>query len=587
MKRISLAVLIFLVILAGCSSPTTESKKEEPQSPQPLTSESTATKIEVQQRVDKEQHRVNQVVPAAEAKASSPPAARMKAANPAGMVAADRAKPYIAAPPTWNRESYNPVHESGFINAGREPLSTFSIDVDTAAYANVRRFITGGSLPPVGAVRIEEMINYFSYDYPAAASSEPFSLSAETGPSPFHKGYQLVRIGLKAQDIAKEQLPPSNLVFLIDVSGSMQDANKLPLLKQAMTLLVKQLGERDRVSLVVYAGADRVVLTPTSGNRHQEILAAIDQLQAGGSTHASGGIRTAYQLARQSFMPGGNNRVILASDGDFNVGVTSRDELQRLIEAEGKSGVYLTVLGFGMGNYHDDTMEILADKGNGNYAYIDSLLEAKKVMVKELSGTLFTLAKDVKIQVEFNPSRVGAYRLIGYENRALANEDFRNDSKDAGEIGVGHRVTALYELIPAGHGSIPELDPLKYQMPKRVPSSNSQELMTVKLRYKPLKSSSSRLISLAVNDSPAAKPSADFRFAAAVAGYGMLLTQSEHLGTFTWEQCLEMARTGRGRDVEGYRAELYRLVEMSQLLAQQQKPSQEVRPESQLHPLFR
>ncbi len=586
MKRISLAVLIFLMILAGCSSPTTESKKEEPQNPQPLTSESTATKTEVQQRVDKEQQRANQLPPAAEAMASSPQAARMKAANTAGMVTADRAKPYIATPPTWNRESYNPTQETGFINAGRDPLSTFSIDVDTAGYANVRRFVTGGNLPPVGAVRIEEMINYFSYDYPAPSSSEPFSLSTETGPSPFHKGYQLVRIGLKAQDIAKGQLPPSNLVFLIDVSGSMQDANKLPLIKQAMTLLVKQLGERDRVSLVVYAGADRVVLPPTAGNRQQEIMAAIDQLQAGGSTHASGGIRTAYQLARQSFMTGGNNRVILASDGDFNVGVTSRDELQRMIEAERRSGVYLTVLGFGMGNYHDDTMEILADKGNGNYAYIDSLLEAKKVMVKELSGTLFTLAKDVKIQVEFNPARVGAYRLIGYENRALANEDFRNDSKDAGEIGVGHRVTALYELIPAGHSSIPGLDPLKYQMPKRVPSSNSQELMTVKLRYKPLKATSSRLISLAVNDVPTAQPSADFRFAAAVAGYGMLLSHSEHLGTFTWEQCLELARSGRGRDVEGYRAELYRLVEMSQLLAQQ-KPSQAVQPESQLHPLFR
>ncbi len=587
MKRISLAVLIFLVILAGCSSPTTESKKEEPQSPQYLASESTANKTEVQQRVDKEQQQAYRPVPAAEAMAPPPQAARMKATSTVGMVAADRAKPYMSAPPTWNRESYNPVKESGFINAGRDPLSTFSIDVDTAGYANVRRFVTGGSLPPVGAVRIEEMINYFSYDYPAPSSSEPFSLSAETGPSPFHKGYQLVRIGLKAQDIAKEQLPPSNLVFLIDVSGSMQDANKLPLIKQAMTLLVKQLGERDRVSLVVYAGADRVVLPPTSGNRQQEILAAIDQLQAGGSTHASGGIRTAYQLARQSFMRGGNNRVILASDGDFNVGVTSRDELQRMIEAERRSGVYLTVLGFGMGNYHDDTMEVLADKGNGNYAYIDSLLEANKVMVKELSGTLFTLAKDVKIQVEFNPARVGAYRLIGYENRALAAEDFRDDSKDAGEIGVGHRVTALYELIPAGHSSIPGLDPLKYQMPKRVPSSNSQELMTVKLRYKPLKATSSRLISLAVNDAPTAKPSADFRFAAAVAGYGMLLSHSEHLGTFTWEQCLEMARSGRGRDVEGYRAELSRLVEMSQLLAQQQKPLQEMRPESQLHPLFR
>ena len=350
----------------------------------------------------------------------------------------------------------------------------------------------------------------------------------------------------------------------------MQDANKLPLLKQALPLLVRQLGARDRVALVVYAGGDSVVLAPTPGNRQQEILAAIDRLRAGGSTHASGGIRTAYQLARQGFLAKGNNRVILASDGDFNVGVTSRDELQRLIEEERKSGVYLTVLGFGMGNYHDDTMEILADKGNGNYACIDSLLQAEKVMVKELSGTLFALAGDVKIQVEFNPARVGAYRLLGYENRALADEDFRDDTKDAGEIGVGHRVTALYELIPAGHESIPQLDPLKYQAAQPSSTSGSGELLTVKLRYKPLGEQTSRLMSLPVREASARQTTADFRFAAAVAGYGMLLTRSGHLGGFTWEQCLDMARSGRGFDAEGYRAEFYRLVEASQLLARQQ-----------------
>ena len=572
MKRITLTFLLSLVILAGCSSPTTESTKEEPQQPPTRIAENTATTTGGHHQAEKKEQRANPPAPAAEAMASSFQATRMKAAGAAvGMTAVDRAMPQSAAPPVWNRESYNPNKENGFLNAGREPLSTFSIDVDTAGYANVRRFVTGGSLPPAGAVRIEEMINYFSYEYPAPSGSDPLALSAEIGPSPFHADYQLVRIGLKARDLAKEQLPPSNLVFLIDVSGSMQDANKLPLLKQAMTLLVKQLGARDQVAIVVYAGADRVVLPPTSGNRQQEIVAAIEHLQAGGSTNASGGIRTAYQLARQGFLHGGNNRVILASDGDFNVGVTSRDELTRLITQERQSGVFLTVLGFGMGNYHDDTMEILADKGNGNYAYIDSLLEAKKVMVKELSGTLFTLARDVKIQVEFNPARVGAYRLIGYENRALANEDFRDDRKDAGEIGVGHRVTALYELIPSGHPAIPTLDRLKYQTVKRVPEdAASPELLTIKVRYKPLQANSSRLISLAVNDAPRVKPSADFRFAAAVAGYGMLLTHSEHLGVFTWEQCLEMARSGRGRDVEGYRAEFSRLVEMGQMLAQQQ-----------------
>ncbi|WP_448874281.1 vWA domain-containing protein [Desulfobulbus propionicus] len=480
-------------------------------------------------------------------------------------------------PPAWNRESYNAVKENGFINADRDPLSTFSIDVDTAGYANVRRFVTNGQLPPVGAVRIEEMVNYFSYDYPQPAGNDPFALSAEVGPSPFHRDYLLARIGLKARDLAKEQLPSSNLVFLIDVSGSMQDENKLPLLQQALPLLVRQLDSHDRVAMVVYAGADSVVLEPTAGNRPQEIIAALDRLRAGGATHASGGIRTAYRLARQSFIPGGNNRVILASDGDFNVGVTSRDELARLIEQERRDGVYLTVLGFGMGNYHDDTMEILADKGNGNYAYIDSLLEAKKVLVREMSGTLFALANDVKIQVEFNPARVGAYRLIGYENRALADEDFKDDSKDAGEVGVGHRVTALYELIPAGHKAIPQLDPLKYQRVRSSAPTESREWMTVKLRFKPQGKSSSEQISLAV-DEVRQQGTTDFRFAAAVAGYGMLLTRSEYLGEFTWEDCLRLAREGRGQDSEGYRAEFYRLVEMSELLAKQQKNTDTAQP---------
>jgi len=559
MKQLTVALLLSVVFLVGCSSPVTEASKKEGQTTPPLVAENQATRPEQRQQANRE-------------RLSPPPVpgAPMKTSGAIGRTAAYEAMPTSALVPAWNRESYNANQETGFVNAGRDPLSTFSIDVDSASYANVRRFVNGGNLPPVGAVRIEEMVNYFTYDYPAPTGSEPFALSAEVGPSPFHSGYQLARIGLAARDLAKEQLPPSNLVFLIDVSGSMQDANKLPLLKQALPLLVRQLGARDRVALVVYAGGDRVVLPPTPGNRQQEILAAIDRLRAGGSTHASGGIRTAYQLARQGFMAKGNNRVILASDGDFNVGVTSRDELQRLIEEERKSGVYLTVLGFGMGNYHDDTMEILADKGNGNYAYIDSLLEAKKVMVKELSGTLFTLVGDVKIQVEFNPARVGAYRLIGYENRALADEDFRDDAKDAGEIGVGHRVTALYELIPAGHESIPQLDPLKYQAVQPAVTSGSPELLTVKLRYKPLGEQTSRLMSLPVRDASARQTTADFRFAAAVAGYGMLLTRSEHVGGFTWEQCLELARSGRGFDAEGYRAEFYRLVEASQLLARQQ-----------------
>jgi Ca-activated chloride channel family protein len=475
--------------------------------------------------------------------------------------------------PQWNTESYNAVKENGFIRTTNDPLSTFSIDVDTASYSNVRRFINQGQLPPPGAVRIEEMINYFSYSYPQPDGGHPFSVTTELGPCPWKSGHKLVRIGLKAKDIDKSELPPSNLVFLIDVSGSMSDANKLPLLKQAMKMLAQQLNAKDRVAIVVYAGSDYVVLEPTSGSEQEKIKAAINSLGAGGSTHASSGIITAYELAAQTFMPGGNNRVILASDGDFNVGVTSRDELQKLIEAKRQSGIYLTVLGFGMGNYHDDSMEILADKGNGNYAYIDNLLEAKKVMVKEMSGTLFALAKDVKIQVEFNPLKVGAYRLIGYENRALADEDFNDDKKDAGEIGVGHTVTALYELVPAGAQDVPSVDPLKYQQTDKKPAQAAlaDELMTVKLRYKPLDSDKSVLLDTVVqdNDSSLGKTSNDFRFAAAVAGYGMLLTGSEQAGDLNWEQVLRLAKGAKGPDEDGWRAEFIRLMETTELLAKE------------------
>ena len=470
------------------------------------------------------------------------------------------------APPALNTESYTPVTENRFIATANDPLSTFSIDVDTASYTNIRRFINDGNLPPVGAIRIEEMINYFTYTYPEP-QAEPFSLVVEQGPAPWHRGHTLVKIGLQAKRPVTAEIPPSNLVFLIDVSGSMEDQNKLPLLKQSMLMLLDQLGSRDRVSIVVYAGADRVVLAPTAGDKKEEIRAAISALSSGGSTHGSSGIRTAYDLAGQVFMPQGNNRVILASDGDFNVGVTDRGELQQLIAEKRDSGVYLTVLGFGMGNYHDDTMEILADSGNGNYAYIDSLLEAKKVLIKELASTLFTLARDVKIQIEFNPAQVGAYRLIGYENRILADEDFKNDKKDAGEIGLGHSVTALYEIIPAGAADIPEVDGLKY---RKVSASAEagDELMTVKLRYKPAGLETSVLRDLAVKAvAPALdETSDDFRFAAAVAGFGMLLKDSEYLQGMEYPVILDLARHSRGDDDEGYRAEFIRLVEMAEML---------------------
>ncbi len=467
----------------------------------------------------------------------------------------------------FNTESYTPVTENGFISTTNDPLSTFSIDVDTASYANLRRFINRNRLPPVGAVRIEEMINYFSYNYPQP-TKDPFSVTTEVGPSPWQPDYKLVRIGLKAKDIDRKNLPPSNLVFLIDVSGSMRSANKMPLLKKSMHLLVDQLGKQDRVAIVVYAGSDRVVLQPTSCDQKQRIKKAIDQLGTGGSTHGSKGIVTAYQLAKQSYMPSGNNRIILASDGDFNVGITSRGELQKLIEEKRKSGIFLTTLGFGMGNYHDDTMEILANKGNGNYAYIDSPLEAKKVLVKEMSGTMFALAKDVKIQVEFNPAKVGGYRLIGYENRALADEDFNDDNKDAGEIGVGHRVTALYEIIPTGHSSIPKVDPLKYQKTAAASTDHSNELMTVKLRYKPKGSDKSVLIDRVVkdNDQKLGQLSVDFRFSAAVSAFGMLLKKSEFIKGFTYNDVIQLAKKGKGKDSEGYRAEFIRLVEVAELL---------------------
>ncbi|MDK9708031.1 MAG: VWA domain-containing protein [Desulforhopalus sp.] len=481
----------------------------------------------------------------------------------------------IGVPPQFDRESYNALAENPLVATVNDPLSTFSIDVDTASYSNVRRLLTGGVLPPPGAVRIEEMINYFSYSYPEP-SNGPIAIATEVGPCPWRPENKLVRIGLKAKDLDPQKIPPSNLVFLVDVSGSMNQANKLPLLQQSMNMLVDQMTARDRIAIVVYAGSDRVVLQPTAGDKTAEIKAAIASLSSGGSTHASSGIKTAYNLARQSFMPGANNRIILASDGDFNVGVTSRDELERLITKERESGVYLTVLGFGMGNYHDDTMEILADKGNGNYSYIDSLLEARKVLVKERTSTLFTLAKDVKLQVEFNPAQVGAYRLIGYENRTLADEDFHDDKKDAGEIGVGHTITALYELYPVGSPAIPKVDSLKYQSVTPATSA-SAELLTVKLRYKPLEAKDSLLISQAVTagSQTLAASSDDFRFAASVAGFGMLLRHPEPPPALTYPLLLELAKNSRGKDPEGYRAEMLRLLETAEMLSKypQKRPA--------------
>ena len=488
----------------------------------------------------------------------------------------DKAMPTMAymdsksfIPPQMNTESYIYDTETGFIATTNDPLSTFSADVDTASYANIRRFITGGQQIPVGAVRIEEMINYFNYDYPQP-SQQPIGIHTEIGSCPWESSHKLVQIGIQAVDIAKADLPPANLVFLIDVSGSMSSPNKLGLLKKSMKMLVKELTQNDRVAIVVYAGSDRIVLNSISCADKKEIYTAIDNLKSGGSTNGAGGIQAAYKLASQGFMPHGNNRIILASDGDFNVGTTTHGELEKLIETKRESGIFLTVLGFGMGNYHDSTMEILADKGNGNYAYIDNLLEAKKVLVKEMGGTMYTIAKDVKLQVEFNPGLVAAYRLMGYRNRRLADEDFNNDKKDAGEMGAGHTVTALYEIIPADStANIPSVDPLKYQK-TTITGDHNNELLTVKVRYKEPTGKTSKLISHVLkNDSGATTPTTDFTFVTSVAAFGMKLSDSDYDGTISYQNIIDLAKKGKGIDDDGYRAEFIRLVEKYELMAEQ------------------
>ena len=470
----------------------------------------------------------------------------------------------VAAPPPagWNTEEYAHLRENGFRPVASAPLSTFSIDVDKASYANVRRFLTAGSLPPADAVRVEEMINYFSYDLPEPRGPHPFSVTTDVGAAPWAPAHRLVRIGIQGRRLDPERVPGSNLVFLLDVSGSMDQPDKLPLVKRSLRLLVDQLDARDRVSIVVYAGNAGLVLPCTPGDQHATILNAIDRLEAGGSTAGGAGIQLAYRVARENLIARGNNRVILATDGDFNVGASSERELVRLIEQERRAGIFLTVVGFGTGNYADQRMESLADKGNGNYFYVDNLLEGRKVFVDELQGTLFTIAKDVKIQVEFNPAEVAAYRLVGYEDRALRDEDFNDDSVDAGELGAGHSVTALYEVVPAGLDErIPGVDPLRYQRPLRPAGAPRGELLTVKLRYQPPQGGASRLIETPVRDSDARGiPSGELGFAAAVAEFGMLLRGSEYKGTSSVDEVLRLARAGMGSDRDGYRSEFVQLV---------------------------
>ena len=472
-------------------------------------------------------------------------------------------------PPNTNdiheREGYDYILENAFLKVKDNPLSTFSIDVDAASYSNMRRFLSQGQLPPAGAVRIEEMVNYFKYDYPQPKNNDPFSVNTEISYCPWNPAHRLALVGLQGKIIQTANLPSSNIVFLIDVSGSMSSSDKLPLLKQSLKLLVEQLRENDKVSLVVYAGNAGLVLPATSGLQKQTIKEAIDKLESGGSTAGGAGIELAYKTATDNFIKGGNNRVILCTDGDFNIGISSDAALETLIEKRRETGVFLTVLGFGMGNYQDAKMQKLADKGNGNHAYIDQLSEAKKVLVSEFGGTLFTIAKDVKLQIEFNPAVVQGYRLIGYENRMLAQEDFNNDKKDAGDLGSGHTVTALYEIIPVGIRSdfLKQVDTLKYQpVEKFSATAFGGEMMTLKMRYKQPDDSTSKLMTVAVMDEQKQLQftSSNFRFAAAVAGFGMMLRNSAFKQQASYKEVISLAENALGADKEGYRKEFLQLV---------------------------
>ncbi|MBN1180658.1 MAG: VWA domain-containing protein [Bacteroidales bacterium] len=477
----------------------------------------------------------------------------------------------------FNTEEYERIYENPFMLAAQNPLSTFSIDVDNASYSNIRRFLENNQLPPKDAVRIEEMINYFDYNYPQPDGEHPFSLYTEVSESPWNDSTKLIHIGIQGKKLNDKEIKPNNLVFLIDVSGSMNDRNKLPLVKRSLKMLTNELDDKDHVAIVVYAGAAGLVLPSTPASDKFKIIEAIDQLSAGGSTAGGEGIELAYKIAKENLIDGGNNRVILSTDGDFNVGISSNGDLIRLIEEKRKDDIYLTICGFGMGNYKDSKMEQISNAGNGNYFYIDNVKEAEKVFVNDLRANMYTIAKDVKIQVEFNPVNVKAYRLIGYENRVLKNEDFNDDQKDAGELGAGHTVTAIYEIVPASSGmTIPGHDDLKYQDTKLTNNAESKEIVTLKLRYKPIGSEESKLITSVVQDSESSlKKSSDlYRFSAAVAGFGMLLRDSEYKGDLDFEKVLSLAKSVKMDDPEGYIHEFIELVETAELLSDEELTSQ-------------
>lgn len=555
-----------LSLLSSCYSRQPEAADQELKREQMADEAQPAPELATRKSLQRNERDLSQLskpaAPVAEAYAGAPPPQGVPLQHQHHDQPADAFVPH-------NTEDYDLIQENPFLAVTKNPLSTFSIDVDTAAYSNLRRFVSQQhQLPPKDAVRIEELVNYFPYDYPEPRGEHPFSVTTELAACPWQPENKLLRVGLKGKSLDFKQAPPNNLTFLIDVSGSMSPPNRLPLLKRSLKLLVDEMREQDHISMVVYSGASGLVLPPTSGADKATILAALDRLEAGGSTAGSAGLQLAYETARKNFKPRANNRVILASDGDFNVGPSSDAELVRLIEKERQSGIYLTVLGYGMGNYKDNKMEKLAQHGNGNYAYIDNLQEARKVLVTEMGSTLLTIAKDVKLQLEFNPVRVAAYRLIGYENRLLRAEDFDDDSKDAGELGAGTTVTALYEIVPASRPG--QGHDLRYQQQQLSAAADSNEILTLKLRYKPPQSESSRLLSHTVKDQPKtwAGVSSDFRFAAAVASLGMQLRGSEHAGRWRLQDVLQQAEAGRGQDPQGYRQDFVALVKQAQLLKQ-------------------
>lgn len=568
-RSVALLALLGVGWLAACSSshptlqPINTPPETRPAAPQANRLSEPVMTDELARRHELTQTRSERDTPATEEKrmANASVAARMsQLVSPADFR-------YAAEP--INTETYGHFDDNPVKRVAQQPVSTFSIDVDTGAYANVRRLLQRGQLPARDAVRVEEMINYFSYDYPRPRDTrQPFAVSAELAPAPWNRHSVLLRIGLQGYDVAAEQLPPANLVFLVDVSGSMLSPDKLPLLQSGLGLLVQQLRAQDRVSLVVYAGNTGVVLPPTPGDQKATIRAALASLTAGGSTNGGAGIRLAYAMAQQAYIKGGINRVLLATDGDFNVGTVSFEALKNLVEEQRKTGISLTTLGFGTGNYNDHLMEQLADAGNGNYAYIDTLKEANKVLVSEMSSTLQTIAKDVKIQIEFNPATVSEYRLIGYENRALRREDFNNDKVDAGDIGAGHTVTALYELTLTGSAG-GRMDALRYQRESRARHTNKGEIALLRLRYKLPESDHSQLLEQPIRVAEikqADQMSTDFRFVSAVAGFGQLLRGGRYTEHFGYDQVLALAQNARGKDAFGYRGEFISLVNLARTL---------------------